>query len=157
MGERALTQDEKVLALGTKAGVDAAGGLILLERETAVGRSQLSRCSSINHVDSITIRDAAIVDALGDGQLHILRALARVLGCVVVPLPQGPVDPTGLQQSAMTLTIELGDVVAEIRDALHDGTLTAREVDSILAQLTELDTASAAIRVLLNSHREKAA
>lgn len=150
MRDRALTLNEKVLALGTKNAV-AAIGLIELEPHVGISRSQLSRCCSIDNVDSITIRDAAIVDSLGDGGLHILRALAKVLGCVVVPLPEGPDDPTGLQQSAMTLTVELGDVVASIRDALHgDGECDGVEAQRALRELDQLDTASAAIRVMLH-------
>ena len=103
--------------------------------------------------DSLTIRDATIIEAIGHGRTghpHIVRALARLLGGVFVPLPVGPEDPDGIRGSVVTLTCELGDVARAIGDALSDdGEVDAREATDALLQLDELDAASAALRIKL--------
>lgn len=144
-----LSHDEIRLAKATKAAVQAAGGLAACEAETGKSDSQLSRCESPDHYDSLSIRDAVIVDALGHGRPgapHILWAMAKLGGFVVIPLPQGPRDAAGLMQAAIDLTAELGDVVSVIRDALRDGEVTAREAGGAIEQLDELDAVSAKLR-----------
>jgi hypothetical protein len=152
-----LTHEEIRLARATKAAVQAAGGLRLCVPDISIGDSQLSRCESSDHHDSITVRDAVIVDALGHGRQghpHILRAMARIGGFVVIQLPQGEMDAHGLMQSAIDLTAELGDVVQAIRDALRDDEVTPREAAGALEQLDDLDGCSAKLRLQLKALAE---
>ncbi len=150
----ALTPDEQVLASATKKAIKASGGLDDCARETGLSTSQLSRCCSPNERDSITIRDALTIESIGHGAAghpHILRAYARLMNCVVIPMPDGPDDADGLSQSVMTLTAELGDVAQAIAEAMRDRIVTPAEVAVALEQLDELDQASATLRLKLKA------
>jgi len=155
MRSRPLTSDEQVLAAATKAAVQAAGGLDVCERETGKSDSQLSRCCSPHSPDSITIRDAVIIESIGHGNAGhppILRAMARLLGFVVVPLPSVPGGDNNLLRTVADMMAELGDVATEVADALRDdGKCDAREARRILIQLDEHDTVSARLRAELNA------
>lgn len=155
---RDLTPDEQVLARATKQAIQAAGGLEVCERETGISDSQLSRCCSPNQRDSITIRDAVTIEQIGhgpSGHPHILRAYARILGFILIPRPEGPNDANSLSLSVMTLTAELGDVAQAINDAFRDdGECSPGEALRALEQLSELDQASATLRLKLNTIAE---
>lgn len=155
MADRILSADEQILARATKSAIQAAGGLARCEGEVDVTDSQLSRCCSPYHRDSITIRDAAAIDAIGHGQPghpHILRALARVIGgFVVIELPEAIDDDSALVHSVLELSAELGDVSATIAASLRGdsagGTKVVRdEAQLALEHLTHLDQASAKLR-----------
>lgn len=149
-----LSKDELVLAAATKQAIKAAGGLEDCARETGLSTSQISRCSSRDHRDSLTLRAAVTIDDLSHGAPgapHILRAFGRLMNCVVIPMPDGPADADGLLQSVMELTAELGDVAQSIRAALSDSVITDREREAALDQLDELDAASATLRLKLKS------
>jgi hypothetical protein len=155
MADRALTTDEQILARATKAAIQAAGGLEDCERETGTSDSQLSRCCSPHQRDSITIRDAVAIESIGHGQPghpHILRAMARVIGgLIVVALPDGPEDDHGLVNSVLELTTELGDVSAAIASSLRGDSaggadVTKAEAALALEHLHDLDQASAKLR-----------
>jgi hypothetical protein len=138
MRDRDLTSDEQVLARATKLAVQAADGLEVCSRETGKSDSQLSRCCSPYMPDSLTIRDAVIIESIGYGKAghpHILRAMARLLGFVVVPLP----------------TVAGGDDSLLKTEALRDGKCDAHEAAGILIQLDEHDTVSARLRCELNA------
>lgn len=155
MADRALTSDEQVLAKATKLAIQAAGGLDICERETGISDSQLSRCCSPNHRDSITIRDAATIESIGhgaEGHPFILHALARVIGGhVVVRLPDAHDGEACLVQSTLDLTTELGDVSRAIGEAMCSTsaggvTVTPGEATVILEHVEELERATARLR-----------
>ena len=149
-----LSPDEQALSLATKRAIQAAGGLEVCARETGLSTSQLSRCCSPHERDSITERDAATIEAIGHGQAghpHILRARARLLGFLLIKLPECADDPDGLLQSVMELTAELGDVAQAINEAMRDRVVTDREARAALDQLSDLDQASAKLRLKLQS------
>lgn len=149
MRDRALTPEEQVLALATKRDVQAAGGLEVVAAECGLSTSQLSRCGSANHADSLTVRDAATLMALtgqGAGRPHLLHALARLAGKIVIDGP-GTVDgPESIQASVMQLVQELGDFSRSVGLATADGVWTPREVDAALVELDQHDAVSAATR-----------
>lgn len=154
MAEKSITVDERILALATKRAIQAAGGLETCEREVVVSDTQLSRCCSPNQRDSITIRDAAVIDALAadeGGAPHILHALARVIGnFVVIRMPDATQD-TDLSSGVMELADELGDVSGAIRlalrtDSLGGAAMVAAEAAVAIEHLNHLDQASANLR-----------
>lgn len=157
MRDRALTADEQVLAQATKLAVQAAGGLEVCARETGLSTSQLSRCCSPNAPDSINLAAACAIEAIAHGQAghpHILRAQARLLGFVLVALPQGLDSGGAFTASIMKLTAELGDVANSIGLALSDdGEVSPTEARTILEQIGDLDAASAALRLRLEAIR----
>jgi DNA-binding phage protein len=55
MRERALSAEEQVLAQATRRDIQAAGGLEVCAAETGLSTSQLSRCQSNTHADSLSI------------------------------------------------------------------------------------------------------
>lgn len=152
MTDAPLTSEEKILALATKRAIQAAGGVDVCARETGLSTSQLSRCNSPNHRDSLTIRDAHTIEAIGEsGQPHILRAQARLLNCVVVPMPEATVDVACIASGTMELTGELGDFAQQVHGALSDGEITPGEAVLAIEHLDDLDQASAALRLKLRS------
>lgn len=155
MRERALTSDEQVLAQATKDAVKAAGGLDVCQRETGKSDTQISRCCSPHQPDSISVRDATIIQAIGHGapgHPHILRAQARLLGFVCVPLPEVAGDDQALLKTVAEMMAELGDVATEVAAALRDdGICDAAEAKTVLAQLDDHDTVSARLRAQLNA------
>lgn len=143
-----LSPGEKALALATKRAIQAADGLAFCEGETGVSDTHLSRCCSVNHRDSITIRDAVKIEQLGSGN-HILKAMARQLGLLVIPVPSADVDGQGLSQSVIELGAEFGDVSRAVIAALNDGNCNASEASAVLEQLDQMDEVSARLRVQL--------
>lgn len=116
-----ISSSEKALALATKRAVEAASGLERCAEETAIGRSQLSRCGSVNDRDSISIRDAVTIDLLGqrgEGHPFITRAMCRQLGGVFVPLPEAHGENDSLPLTVVELAGELGDLSDSVRSAL---------------------------------------
>jgi len=148
-----ISSGEKALALATKRAIEAAGGLDPCAAETAIGRSQLSRCGSVNERDSISIRDAVTIDLLGqrsDGHPFIVRALCRQVGGVFVPLPEPQDDADGLTLSVVELAGELGDLSNSVRMALcahgDDGeAVSARENEAIRADILAMQETLAAL------------
>lgn len=163
MADRALPSDEQVLALATKRAIQAAGGLEVCERETGISDSQLSRCCSPNQRDSLTIRDAAVIEAIGfgkEGHPFILHALARIVGGhIVVRLPDVHHDEAGLVASTLELATELGDVSRAISEAMSSSSaggadVTPAEAVAVLEHVDELDRASARLRQRLKAIAE---
>lgn len=154
MADGKLPADEQRLALATKRAVQAAGGLKVCEDETKVSDSQISRCCSPNQRDSISVRDAVRIDAIGAGEAghpHILNVMAEILGAVVIMLPEPVTDDRCLQMSVIELSCELGDVSRAVSDALSGtgdaGTeVTPAEARVALERLADLDRSSAKLR-----------
>lgn len=154
MADHAISPEEQILARATKLAIRAAGGLEICERETGTSDSQLSRCCSPNARDSITIRDAAAIEAIGHGQPghpHIVHALARLLGGVFIQLPDAAIDAGGLQLGVLELSAELGDISGAVRDALGatsagGSAVTPAEAMMVLDHIADLDRASARLR-----------
>lgn len=159
MADARLTADEQVLAAATKRAVQALGGLDIASRETGLSDTQLSRCCSPNHRDSLTLRAVATIESLthgNDGHPHILHALARVVGgVIVVPVPEFFGDGAGLVQSTLDIATELGGLSCSISDAMHESSAAGAEVtpgEAAVARerLDALDRASARLRLRLN-------
>ena len=149
-----LPVNEQRLAAATKRAVQAAGGLANCEKETGLSDSQISRCGSPNQRDSITIRDAVRIDAIGHGEQghpHILIAMASILDCVVIPLPEPVTDDRCLQMGVLDMSSELGDVSRAIADALSSSSSGGTEVTSIeaaaaLEHIADMERATARMR-----------
>lgn len=154
MADGKLPVNEQRLAAATKRAVQAAGGLAECESETGLSDSQISRCCSPHQRDSITIRDAVRIDAIGHGEQghpHILSAMASLLGAVVIPLPEAVTDNRCLQMSVLDLSSELGDVSRAIADALTSGSsggveVTAIEAAAVLEHVSDLERGAARLR-----------
>lgn len=149
-----ITTSEKALALATRRAVEAAGGLDRCVIETAIGRSQLGRCGSVNERDSITIRDAVTIDLIGqrsEGHPFIVRAMCRQLGGVFVELPEpSDEDDVGLTLTVVELAGEMGDLSDSVRAALcHRGEMgpavSPRENAAIRAEIHRMQETLAAM------------
>lgn len=154
VAEGKLPADEQRLAAATKRAVQAAGGLKVCEDEIGLSDSMISRFCSRDQRESISIRDAVRIDAIGhgeDGHPHILNAMASMLGAVVIMLPEPITDDRCLQMSVIDLSSELGDVSRGVADALAStsaggATCLPAEARLVLEQLSGLDRASARLR-----------
>ncbi|MEG3169219.1 phage regulatory CII family protein [Sphingomonas sp. LB3N6] len=151
---RQLPINERRLADATQRAVDALGGLKVAEAEATIKKSQIQRCCSKTHPASISIRDAVRIDALGAdeaGHPHILNTMADLIGAVVIMLPEAIGGASSLQTSVITLAVELGDVSRSITDAFADSSaggdeVTAREAETVLQQVGDLERATAKFR-----------
>lgn len=84
------------------------------------------------------------------GHPHVTRLLCGMAGGIFVPLPPADGDVDALGGLMLTLAVELGDVSAEIRNALaDDGRVTGGEAERVLSELDDLDRASARLRMVL--------
>jgi len=159
-----LSPDEQRLAAATKRAVQACGGLKVCEGEVGLSDSMISRFCSPNLRDSISVRDAVRIDAIGHGTAghpHILNAMASIVGGVFIMLPEAVTDDRTLQMNVIELSCELGDVSRSIADALagtSDGgsSVTSVEARAALAQLDEHDRAAARLRLSLERIAEGA-
>ena len=149
-----LSADEQRLAAATRRAVEAAGGLKVCEHETRLSDTQICRCCSPTLRDSISIRDAVRIDAIGHGAAghpYILNAMASIVGAVVIMLPEPGGSASGLQMSVIDLTSELGDVSRAIAEAFAGSSaggaeITPREADTALDQVADLERATAKLR-----------
>ncbi|MBW6524449.1 hypothetical protein KZ810_13150 [Sphingomonas sp. RHCKR47] len=149
-----LPVNEQRLAQATKRAVQAAGGLADCESETGLSDSQISRCCSPHQRDSITIRDAVRIDAIGHGEQghpHILNAMAGILGAVVIMLPEPVTDDRCLQMGVIEMSSEMGDVSRAIADALSSGSAGGTEVTKVeaaaaLEHVADMERATARMR-----------
>jgi hypothetical protein len=118
---------------------------------TTARRSQLSRCQSGHEGDTLSLRDAEALDSAGvnRGGPHILRTLASLLDHVIIPIPPAAAGHDEISAMLMAVTIELGDVATEIRDARGDGQITPREAMAVIAQVDDLLAAGASLRGMM--------
>lgn len=131
MSSGGLSTDELAIKRATDQAVKAAGGQDAASMSTVAGRSQLQRCLSPNHRDSITVRDAVTVDAIGahvEGHPFILRAFAAQLGYGIHKAPVA--QPTAAQwhQQIGALASEAGEIIAKMSAGLADGNLCANDI-----------------------------
>lgn len=141
---RPITPAMRQLSRATKLAVQAAGGLEVCAAETGLSTSQLSRCCSPTDPDSLSIRDAEIIDSLSQtGWPHMLHALASLASHTLVQLPGCADDPDGLIASVLELSSELGDVARSISEGARDGITTPREAQRTLDELGEMMAAAA--------------
>lgn len=140
-----------ILSSATRAAIEDIGGLENAEAVTRVRRSQLSRCQSANDEDVISAIDALALDdaTLGRGGPHILTAMARMLGHVLIPVPVPPDDHDRIAEQMMVVTGDLGAASTEIVEALRDGTIDKHEALRAADKVDELLTSATALRGLL--------
>lgn len=148
-----LPREEARQARAVRLAIEAAGGLEPASQDTGKAHSHLSRCSSPNHLNSLTIRDVEIIEAAGHGapgHPHVTRHLCRRAGGIFVSLPEPCTDSQGLAAAACEIAAEMGDVAAAVRTAVADGHADRAERAAIRDQLEELDAASASLRLRLD-------
>lgn len=123
MAHAGISGWERRLALATEQACDEANGYDKAAQSTRVGKSQLQRCASVNHPDSITIRDAVIVDKISahvEGHPFILRAMAHQLGFEIFSLPEAaPVAGDWLNHIS-ALSAESSEITTKLCTSLAD-------------------------------------
>lgn len=140
----------------TREAIEACGGLDVVGQATRAGKSQLSRCSSQNDGDTLSLRDALAVDelSLGRGGPFIVKAMARALNHALVDLPEGEVAAGDLATAVVTLSAELGDLSRCIADALKDRKVTPKEAVRALDELHHINQVTAQLRLMLIALRD---
>lgn len=136
---------DRVLAQAVRQAVETCGGAEIAQRETGLGKSQLYRCMSPNDNDSLSLRNALTIDRLS-GDPAILRAYARILGAVVVLLPDVADSDDCFVQSVIAMSAELGDVSRAIGDALRDGQIEKAEARDVIVELDHVIDLAVAVR-----------
>lgn len=128
-----LSTDELALKRATGQAVKAAGGQEAAAMATVAGRSQLWRCMSGQSRDSVTVRDAVTIDAIGaqvEGHPFILRAYAGQLGFGIHRLPEARPSVGDWWAHCAALTGEAGEIVGKIGRAMADGAVCQRDVEA---------------------------
>ena len=126
----------RVLKTATKAAIAACGGGEAAGSVCRLGPSHLSEAASVHHDDRYLPLDVvAQMEAVGEAT-PITAALARLSGCVLVP-----VEARGggnLAELLAALGREVGDVFAASARALADGEVTAEERAELARELGEM-------------------
>lgn len=151
-----ITPRVAILKVATKSAIEAMRSLELASAATDVKKSQLSRCSSQNEADTLSLRDAVALDeaTMALGGPFIVRAMARVLNCAVVELPDVEMPATDLATTVVRLSAELGDLSRCIAEALADGKVTPREASRALDEVHHINQVSAQLRLRLIAIRD---
>lgn len=145
-----------IVKRATREAIEAAGGLDVVAQATSAGRSQLSRASSQNEGDTLSLRDALVLDelTLGRGGPFIVKAMARLQNHALVDLPEGDVAVGDLATMVVSLSAELGDLSRCIAEALADNKVTPKEAVRALDELHHINQVSARLRLLLIALRD---
>lgn len=108
------------LKAATRRTVRAAGGVEAASLSTRVGMQRLSSYQRPHEPDFMPIDVAADLTA-ESGDLSIVTALAQLLGCVLVRLPQHPEgEETPWHRTLADLASRTSDVMRRLSDALAD-------------------------------------
>ncbi len=139
------------LKRATREAIEAAGGLDVAQRETRARKSQLGRCQSQHHDDTLSLRDALALDeiTLARGGPFILHALARALEHEAVTKCEAMASGEGLAAAVVCLSARLGDVSTCVVEALADGTVTRKERVGIMDALNRMEQFSVGLRMQL--------
>jgi hypothetical protein len=138
------------LKRGVRASVDQCGGIDGAAATAERSRSVAGDWRNLNArafppLDCALALDEASIAQGKDPE--IIRALARELGGVFVPLPDCLAEPESLAGLVMELTGRLGDISEEMRLALSDGVVTRDEACRLLDLQTRHDEVSAQLRM----------
>ena len=133
-------------AIGACGGVDGAGATAGRSRTTAGEWNNLAHPAFPPLDCALALDEAAIAQGKAP---QIVRAFARELGGVFVPLPDTLADPESLAGLVMELTGRLGDISEEMRAALADGVVEPDEARRLLELQHRHDEVSAQLRLAL--------
>lgn len=108
------------LKAATRRTVRAAGGVEVASLSTRVGMQRLSSYQRPHEPDFMPIDVAADLTA-ESGDLSIVTALAQLLGCVLVRLPEEPEgEGTPWHRTLADLATRTSEVMRRLSDALTD-------------------------------------
>jgi len=149
--------DRRSLKQAFSVALKKAGGQSAAAEHTRVDQTTLSRAASFTNPDCAECFPAADtvveVDLLA-GEPVMLRALARLLGQALVPLPVIDAAAPGGAEAARVVT-ELGQVLTALGQALSDdGRVgSVAEIDAILPELDDGGDAIARLKHVLVHRR----
>ncbi|MCZ4274020.1 hypothetical protein O4H47_16835 [Maritalea porphyrae] len=148
MVDRHSTKSQRLaLKAATRAQVDAGGGCMACVEHSRIKRFQaFSEYGQSTHENFIAI-DIAVDLMQESGEVHILRAMARAVGCEVIELPNLPNGFTDLQIAMGKSAKEFGEVISSIGVHISDGKWDHKERQ---ADLKEIDDAILALLALRN-------
>lgn len=149
-----LSPEQQELCRATRQLVRAFGGQEAAAMSSGYRQQRLSDWCLPTVADFATLD---FVDALEDmtrgqpGWPHITRLFAGRRGFLLVPRVEAAGE-NALMAHVAEIAAELGDVSRRITDALRDdGAVDAAEADGILAEMTDLETAAAGLRLHLEA------
>lgn len=152
-GARDILHDEAKLRLkvATKKLIKAVHGTELAAEITGSRQQRMSDCQLANTPDFLRISEVHdLQDAArgSEGWPQITRAMARIHGFELLPLPGQALGSSDWHQSLADVSREVGDAVGKICAALaNDGQVTAEEVKEG-GIVEEVDDAIAKLAVL---------
>lgn len=132
------------LKLATARAVEAAGGQVLVARETGRSQGRVSDWCNIATPDFIPLDAATIVDALGagsPGHPHIARVMARAAEAV------GAAAPRPMAAHVPVIAAEMADLLRSLTARPNGGPVSVADLRHILI---EADEAADAVCRLIN-------
>lgn len=122
----AITRDERIaLKQAIDAAIEQCGGVTSAAMHCRADASVLSRSRNQEHLTLPSIGDAIAIDR-ASGKHDILDAMAKALGCKVVPLNERH-RLLSLTREAGLAAREAGEAVSAITEAEADNVVTATE------------------------------
>lgn len=144
-----ISSSDIVIAIATREAVEAAGGAQIVMRETNMTKTPLYNCMSEQHADSVSVRNAVLIDRLSGGRAAILRAQARILGYALVKIPDAPEDELGIIESVCKMSADLGDVSRATSEGLACRKYSPGEALRTVEKIDVLQESAASLRVKL--------
>lgn len=149
-----LPVEEQRQARAVRTLISAAGGLEPAAEVTGKSTSQLSRCSSPNDKDSLSIRDVELLESVTHstaGHPHVARYLAARAGFVLFRQPTAAPQGADLLQLVARQAKESGDITANMIAALADKHLSKAEILKLRREVHELIEVAVCMDAELNA------
>lgn len=147
-----LSPDLQSGKAATKALIRAFGGQEAASEETGYRRQRVSDFGLPNVQEFAPLDFIALLEerTVGmPGWPHVTNWLAQRTGHVLVKRADGVTSGDGLLRSVMVLNAELGDLSRCLEEATRDGEVDGDEAVQALAELSDLETQCAALRLQL--------
>lgn len=136
---------------GVRSAIAACGGIDGAAATAEKSRSLAGNWNNRDLADTPVLADAFALDeaAMIAGRgTPILSALAGELGHVAIRLPDPSLGGEKLTAALVEASAEFGDVARAVCEATRDGSVDAREADTIARQIDEATAALVRLRAL---------
>lgn len=139
------------LKLAVRAAIKAAGGIKVAAHVCGVSETQAGRWNCLTDHDLPKREHLFAIDELAlasAGRAPILEEMARQLGHIAFPTPEGFGAAAAIAAQFVTAAAEFGEIARVMVEAQADGTIDAAEAARIVGEIDDAMRALAALRAL---------
>lgn len=140
------------LKLAVRAAIKAGGGIKNAAHVCGVSETQAGRWNCLTDHDLPLREYCHLIDELAmasGGRATILEEMARQLGHVAFPLPDGFGESREITLQLAEATAEFGDIAQAVVSSLGDGRIDTRERGRIASEIDDALRALGALRALV--------